>query len=118
MVFGKGEFSKDGGAMLCEVPQESVFGRKYKNTPLYAAPQAQQPLTGDMYWNSDDAEKPHDSIECFLNDEICNGSLEVGAEFEIWSAKRLPSIKIKVTSIDEESCEAEYVVVGGIGEKQ
>lgn len=30
-----GEFSKDGGATLYEVPQESVFGHKYRNIPLF-----------------------------------------------------------------------------------
>ena len=35
--FWQGEFSKDGGAVLYEVPQESVFGRKYLNAPLYPA---------------------------------------------------------------------------------
>ena len=38
-----GKFSKDGGATLYEVPQESMFGRKYPNIPLYATPPAAQP---------------------------------------------------------------------------
>ena len=33
--YWQGEFSKDGGALLCIVPQESIFGRKYRNIPLY-----------------------------------------------------------------------------------
>ena len=37
-----GKFSKDGGATLYEVPQESMFGRKYPNIPLYATPPAVQ----------------------------------------------------------------------------
>ena len=37
-----GKFSKDGGATLYEVPQESMFGRKYPNIPLYATPPAAQ----------------------------------------------------------------------------
>lgn len=65
----------------------------------------------DMVWNSDDAEKPHDSIGAFLNDEICNGSLEVGAEFTLWQAQRLPAANIRVTSIDSEACEAEYEII-------
>jgi len=65
----------------------------------------------DMVWNREDAEKPHDNVSCFLNDEICNGYLQVGATFEIMQAKRLPNIVIRVTSIDEENCEAEYEVV-------
>ena len=65
----------------------------------------------DMVWNREDAEKPHDSISCFLNDEICNGYLEVGATFEMMQAKRLPNVIIRVTSIDEENCEAEYEVI-------
>ena len=44
-----GEFSKDGGATLYEVPQVSAFGRQYRNAPLYSAPQpAKQPLTDEQ----------------------------------------------------------------------
>lgn len=80
-------------------------------TKLYTSPQAAQPLKPDMFWNSDDADEPHDSIECFLNDQICQHDLEVGAVFTIWQAKKLPSVTIRVTAIDEEECEAEYEVV-------
>jgi len=38
-----GEFSKDGGATLYEVPQVSAFGRQYRNVPLYPAPQPAKP---------------------------------------------------------------------------
>lgn len=67
--------------------------------------------TPDMFWNADDAEQLHHSIDEFLNDEICNGVCEVGGEFEIQRAVRLPNIKIRVTAIDDESCEAEYEVI-------
>ncbi len=40
-----GEFSGDGGATLYEVPQLSVFGRKYRNVPLYTAPPQRKELT-------------------------------------------------------------------------
>ena len=70
-----------------------------------------KPLTPDMFWNQDDAETPYDSIEEFLNDEICNGYLEMGAEFTLLQAKRFPSVKIKVTSIDWNECEAEYEII-------
>lgn len=76
-------------------------------------PQPSKPLTPDMFWNQDDAETPHDSIEEFLNDEICNGYLEVGAVFTLLQAKRFPSVKIRVTSIDENECEAEYEIIEG-----
>ena len=36
--YWEGEFSDDGGATLYEVPQQSIFGRKYRNEPLYASP--------------------------------------------------------------------------------
>lgn len=88
-------------------PSTSKAPRK----PLYTSPQAAQPLKPDMFWNSDDADEPHDSIECFLNDQICQHDLEVGAVFTIWQAKKLPSVTIRVTAIDEEECEAEYEVV-------
>jgi hypothetical protein len=67
--------------------------------------------TPDMFWNADDAEQMHHSIDEFLNDEICNGVCKVGGKFEIQRAVRLPNIKIKVTAIDDESCEAEYEVI-------
>lgn len=60
-----GEFSKDGGATLYEVPQESLFGRKYRNSPLYERPQAREPLTDDeicdVYMNST-------LSDCFITD--------------------------------------------------
>ena len=33
-----GKFSDSGAAILYEVPQKSAFGFKYRNAPLYAAP--------------------------------------------------------------------------------
>jgi hypothetical protein len=46
-----GKFSKDGGATLYEVPQESMFGRKYPNIPLYTTPPAaQRPWQGLTEW--------------------------------------------------------------------
>jgi hypothetical protein len=65
----------------------------------------------DMFWNSDDADQPHDSIECLLNDQICQHDIEVGAVFTIWRAKKLPALTIRVTAIDSEECEAEYEVI-------
>lgn len=85
-----------------------------KYDALYKAAQPAKPLTdkqADMFWNSDDAERQHGSIEEFLNEEICQGDLDVGAVLTIWRAKRLPDVCIKVISIDEENCEAEYEVV-------
>jgi len=40
-----GKFSKDGGATLYEVKQESMFGCAYQNIPLYTNPQPRKPLT-------------------------------------------------------------------------
>jgi hypothetical protein len=40
--YWQGAFSADGGATLYEVPQESAFGRRYPNYPLY--PRAQKAL--------------------------------------------------------------------------
>lgn len=79
--------------------------------PVYAAPVV-APDVPNMFWNADDSEKMHTSISEFLNDEICNGTpLEVGAIFTIQQAKRLPDIRIKVTSIDDNECEADYEVI-------
>ena len=36
--YWQGQFTKDGGAAMYEVPQESAFGREYPNIPLYTAP--------------------------------------------------------------------------------
>ena len=79
--------------------------------PLYAAPVV-APDVPDMFWNANDSEKMHTSISEFLNDKICNGTeLEVGAIFTIQQAKRLQDIRIKVTSIDDNECEADYEVI-------
>ena len=66
----------------------------------------------DMFWNNDDAEKPYGSIDEFLNDEICNGlPVEVGAIYTIQRAVALPKIQIRVTSVDDNECEAAYEVI-------
>lgn len=66
----------------------------------------------NMFWDYDDAERSHDSIEEFLNEELCNGmGFEVGAEFTILRAKSLPKIKIRITSVDENECEADYEIL-------
>ena len=72
----------------------------------------------DMFWNNDDAEKPYGSIDEFLNDEICNGlPVEVGAIYTIQRAVALPKIQIRVTSVDDNECEAEYEVVDAAKEQ-
>jgi hypothetical protein len=40
-----GEFNDGGAARLYEVPQESVFGRTYRNIPVYTTPPQRKPLT-------------------------------------------------------------------------
>ena len=67
----------------------------------------------DMFWNRDDPERPNQSISSLLNDEICNGFLEVGSEFTIQRATSLSDIKIRVTKIDENECDVEYEVIEG-----
>jgi len=90
---------------------ESAFYKKLSEAEAERDALAAKLATPDMFWNADDAEQLHQSIDEFLNDEICNGVCEVGAEFEIQRAVRLPNIKIKVTAIDDESCEAEYEAI-------
>jgi hypothetical protein len=68
----------------------------------------------DMFWNNDDAERQYSSIEEFINDEICNGSLEVGCVFTMQRGKRLPNLTIKITSIDENECEGEYQTIDAV----
>lgn len=65
----------------------------------------------DMFWDNDDSERQHGSIEEMLNEYICDHGLEIGAEFTIQQATRLPNIKIRVTAIDDNECEAEYEVI-------
>lgn len=42
-----GEFNDGGAARLYEVPQESMFGRTYRNIPLYTTP-PQRPSRSDI----------------------------------------------------------------------
>jgi hypothetical protein len=70
-----------------------------------------QQADADMFWNNDDAERQYSSIEEFINDEICNGSLEVGCVLTMQRGKSLPNLTIKITSIDENECEGEYQII-------
>jgi len=66
----------------------------------------------DMFWNHDDPEKPYSSISEFLNDEMCNGTeLTVGDIRTVQRALRLPNIDIRITSINEDECDADYEIV-------
>jgi len=97
---------------------ESNYSRN--STPLRAADElrrldaenkALRDALPDMFWNHDDAETLYHSIGEFLNDEICNGSLEVGDVRTIQQAKRLPNVTIQITSIDENESDADWVIV-------
>lgn len=48
--YWQGEFSKDGGAILYEVPQVSAFGRSYPNIPLWTHPPAEVVRLTDDEW--------------------------------------------------------------------
>jgi len=72
---------------------------------------AQQVAVPDLFWNDNDAEKCHHSIGELLNDEICNGSLDVGELLTIRRAVSIPKITIRIVSIDDEECDAEYEIV-------
>jgi len=67
--------------------------------------------SADMFWNHDDAERLYHGIGEFLNDEICNGSLEVGDIRTVQQARKLPTITIRIVSIDDEECDADWEVV-------
>ena len=50
-----GKFNDVGAARLYEVPQESVFGRTYRNIPVYTTLPKRKPLTDeeiDRIWGS------------------------------------------------------------------
>jgi len=68
-------------------------------------------LDADMFWNDDDPEKQHNSIDEFLNYEICNGVLSIGDTLTLQRGYRLPNITIRVVAIDDNACEAEYEVI-------
>lgn len=58
-----GEFNRDGGATLYEVPQVSAFGRQYRNVPLYTHPaptltQGAAIAAGAVYAELPEARKP------------------------------------------------------------
>jgi len=79
---------------------------------------AQQVAVPDMFWNHDDADKLYSSISEFLNDEICNGTeLAVGDIRTVQRALRLPNIDIRITSVDEDECDADYEIVEVQGAK-
>ena len=71
----------------------------------------------NLFWNDEDAEKCHHGIGEFLNDEICNGSLEVGDLRTLQRAVSLPKITIRITAIDENESDAEYEIVEAQGAK-
>lgn len=65
----------------------------------------------DMFWNNDDAEQQYGSIDELLNDEICNGNLEVGDICTVQRGVKCPNIDIRVISIDDEASEAKWEIV-------
>ena len=81
----------------------------YETRKLFLAPGA-QPVP-DMFWNDDDPEKPYGGIGEFLNDEICNGSLEVGDIRIVQQAKKLPKVHIRITSINDTESDTEWEVI-------
>jgi hypothetical protein len=72
----------------------------------------------DMFWNHDDADNLYSSISEFLNDEMCNGTpLEVGDIRTVQRAVRLPNIDIRITSVNDDECDADYEIVEAQGAK-
>lgn len=103
--YAQSKYGNRHDALQCA---ESDTAREAYAALLAADAQRVEP---DMFWNDADAEQCFSSIDEFLNDEICNASLRVGDVRTLLQAVRLPNVKIKVTSIDDESCEAEYEVI-------
>ena len=95
----------DGGAEPILAAIAELKAVIAQSVPVAAAEAA------DMFWNHDDAERSYDSIDELLNDEICNGALEVGTELTVQRAISLPNIKIIVTAIDANECDAQYEVI-------
>lgn len=80
--YWQGQFSKDGGAVLYEVPQESAFGRTYPNYPVYAGPNKTVDHTRDelegflfAYENAKVNGLQYEFMEFFLRDYQHNHSI-------------------------------------------
>jgi hypothetical protein len=67
--------------------------------------------TPDMFWKAADSDTNYASIDELLNDEWCNGSIEVGETRQVMRALSLPNVTIKVTRIDDDSGDIEYAVL-------
>jgi hypothetical protein len=80
--------------------------------PLYTTPPQRKPLTDEpnLFWNDDDPEMPHSSIDEFLNDEWCNGCLEVGDVRTVQRAIRLPNETVRVTVVTDDG-DIEYETI-------
>lgn len=71
-------------------------------------PAAASRAPADMFWDNDNTEQCHKSIGDLLDNEWGTGSIEVGAEFEIQRAIKLPNITIRITAIDGDDDEVMY----------
>lgn len=99
------------------VERDMVIRMASEGSEIYGN-EAQQVAVPDMFWNHDDADKLYSSISEFLNDEICNGTeLAVGDIRTVQRAVRLPNIDIRITSVDENECDADYEIVEAQGAK-
>lgn len=98
---------------------DQIAGRVYSMNGVTKGDVTAQIVGRNMFWNRDDPERSHDSIDEFLNEEICNGmGVEVGAKFTMLQAVSLPKVHIRVTSINEEECEAEYEFIDAAKDTQ
>lgn len=88
-------------------------------TKLYTHPAQQIAVpVPDMFWNHDDADKLYSSISEFLNDEMCSGTeLAIGDIRTVQRAVRLPNIDIRITSVNDDECDADYKIVEAQGAK-
>lgn len=68
----------------------------------------------DMFWNADDPEQNHVSINDVVVEEYQNAfDMEVGYEIEIMQAIRLPNIKVRITAISNDG-DLEWEIVNEI----
>lgn len=56
----------------------------------------------DMFWNHDDPEQSHSSVNDVVVSAYENGFLEVGDEIEIQQAITMENIKVKITLISDD----------------
>lgn len=86
---------------------QAIFSKDVEITTLTAERDAMRKdverlSIADLVWDHDDPDCCYSSINEMLTNVWQDGYLEVGAEFTVRQAARLPKVMVRVTSIDED----------------